>query len=271
LILLRRLDASLTEQVAGLLHDVSHTAFSHVADFVFPNKENDFHERFFEKVIHDSEIPKILEEEGMKLEQILDIEKIPLVDSKIPNLCADRVDYFLRDYLKKFKDNGKVRKFYSSLRRKDDLIYIEEENDDDDTAEDFAETFIMMNEEVWGNERELLLYQVFSQAIKYSIDNQIIEENDLFMDDDYLMNKLKASEDEFVKKHLELLKEDISYVIDKDHFDYEIHAKARWVDPLVLRGDELVRTSELYEGLKEKIEEHRDRLSEGYFLRLDED
>src|SRR3989344_8664366 len=41
LIILRRLNAGLEAQVAGLLHDVSHTAFSHVVDWVFgdPLKE----------------------------------------------------------------------------------------------------------------------------------------------------------------------------------------------------------------------------------------
>src|SRR3990167_3900982 len=34
MILLRILGASLEEQVAGLLHDVSHTAFSHIVDWV---------------------------------------------------------------------------------------------------------------------------------------------------------------------------------------------------------------------------------------------
>ncbi len=32
MLLLRKLNASLEEQAAGLLHDVSHTAFSHVVD-----------------------------------------------------------------------------------------------------------------------------------------------------------------------------------------------------------------------------------------------
>ena len=36
--LLRRLGAGVEEQAAGLIHDVPHTAFSHVVDFVFPNR-----------------------------------------------------------------------------------------------------------------------------------------------------------------------------------------------------------------------------------------
>ena len=43
-ILLSRLGADRREQVAGLLHDISHTAFSHAVDFVYDSEEQDHHE-----------------------------------------------------------------------------------------------------------------------------------------------------------------------------------------------------------------------------------
>ncbi|MFB6294564.1 MAG: HD domain-containing protein, partial [Candidatus Nanohaloarchaea archaeon] len=94
MLLLRVFDAPLREQVAGLLHDVPHTAFSHVADFVFPNEEHEYHERFMETVIRDSEIPEILEEYGFALDDILDESEFPLLERELPDLCADRIDYF---------------------------------------------------------------------------------------------------------------------------------------------------------------------------------
>ena len=53
MILLDKLGAGLEEKIAGLLHDVPHTAFSHVVDFVYRdnNDNHDFHERFHEKII----------------------------------------------------------------------------------------------------------------------------------------------------------------------------------------------------------------------------
>ena len=55
MILLKRLGASLEEQIAGLLHDVPHTAFSHVIDFVFKtckldylDKNHNYHEKHHE-------------------------------------------------------------------------------------------------------------------------------------------------------------------------------------------------------------------------------
>ena len=49
--ILKRLGASVEEQIAGLLHDVPHTAFSHVSDIVFEDPTQTFHEKFHEKII----------------------------------------------------------------------------------------------------------------------------------------------------------------------------------------------------------------------------
>ncbi len=97
--LLKKYDASLEEQIAGLLHDVPHTAFSHVVDFVFgTGKHQGYHERFMKQVIYDSEIPSILEEHGIDVEEVLDESNFKLLERGVPDLCADRIDYFLRDY-----------------------------------------------------------------------------------------------------------------------------------------------------------------------------
>src|SRR6266568_5184974 len=61
------LGANLEEQVAGLLHDVPHTAFSHTVDIVFPSAEYDYHERFQQQVVMRSEIPAILARHGVAL------------------------------------------------------------------------------------------------------------------------------------------------------------------------------------------------------------
>ena len=71
MLLVRKLGGTLQEQIAGLLHDVSHTAFSHVIDFVLKNESEDFHEEIFEETIMDSEIPSILKQYGYSIEEII--------------------------------------------------------------------------------------------------------------------------------------------------------------------------------------------------------
>lgn len=41
LLLLRRYGASLAEQIAGLIHDVSHSAFSHTIDYIKKDQEGE--------------------------------------------------------------------------------------------------------------------------------------------------------------------------------------------------------------------------------------
>ena len=96
-ILLKIFNVSLEEQVAGLLHDVSHTVFSHALDFLFNrNIEHDYHERFHDGTILDSEVPFILEKHGLDVEDILDEKRFTVLERELPDLCTDRIDYFLR-------------------------------------------------------------------------------------------------------------------------------------------------------------------------------
>jgi len=61
MLLVRRLGASLDEQIAALLHDVSHTAFSHVIDFVFNDHNGQsYHEEKKEEFVASTDIPTIL-------------------------------------------------------------------------------------------------------------------------------------------------------------------------------------------------------------------
>ena len=98
MLLIKKLGGSVEEQIAGLLHDVSHTAFSHVIDYVFDNSNESYHEEIFSSVVKNSDIPAILAKYGYNYEDILlDDSKWTLLERSAPELCADRVDYTLRD------------------------------------------------------------------------------------------------------------------------------------------------------------------------------
>lgn len=113
MILLKKLGASIEEQIAGLLHDVPHTAFSHVIDFVFKDKDHthEFHEKFHEKIILQSEIPNILKKYNFDLNMILNEENFPLLERSLPDLCADRIDYTLRDMIASQGFSNKINQY----------------------------------------------------------------------------------------------------------------------------------------------------------------
>ncbi len=95
--ILSMLGAGLEEQVAGLLHDIPHTAFSHTVDIVFPNNEYNYHERFQREIVMSSTIPDILARHGIDQKAALEPDSFPLLEKPLPNICADRIDYALRD------------------------------------------------------------------------------------------------------------------------------------------------------------------------------
>ncbi|MFT4325998.1 MAG: HD domain-containing protein [Candidatus Woesearchaeota archaeon] len=98
LILLTKLGADNNEQIAGLLHDISHTAFSHLIDWVLgdPSKE-DHQDSMFAHILKQSEIPTILNTYGIHADQFYDLEQYSLLEQDAPHLCADRIDYTLRE------------------------------------------------------------------------------------------------------------------------------------------------------------------------------
>jgi len=124
MLLLKKLGASLEEQIAGLLHDIPHTAFSHTIDFVFPNKDHNFHERFHEKIIKESEIPEILERYGFVLERLLNEHNFPLLEKKLDKgenafLAFCKLVHIFSRGLKK-RQSG----FVKELRRDESCIVI---------------------------------------------------------------------------------------------------------------------------------------------------
>src|SRR5512144_1727132 len=65
MLLVRRLGGSLAEQIAALLHDVSHTAFSHVIDYVVDGHDSQsYHEEWKEPYLRASDVPEALARHG---------------------------------------------------------------------------------------------------------------------------------------------------------------------------------------------------------------
>ncbi len=83
------------QTLAGLFHDISTPAFSHVIDF-----KNGDHltqtstENLTESVIRSSkEICALLRRDGIPVEKVRDYHAYPVADNDIPRLSADRLEY----------------------------------------------------------------------------------------------------------------------------------------------------------------------------------
>ncbi|MEI7539162.1 MAG: HD domain-containing protein [Candidatus Saccharibacteria bacterium] len=121
---LKKFGASTEEQIAGLIHDVSHFSFSHISDWIFSNgsKGNEsYHDSQHNDFVLNTEIPKILAKYNYSINRILDEDNFPLLENELPNICADRIDYSLRE----IAHNGgarEVSQIISGLTKMNDKI-----------------------------------------------------------------------------------------------------------------------------------------------------
>lgn len=260
--LLRRFGAPIEEQIAGLLHDVPHTAFSHVADFVFETDDHEYHERFMAQIVHDSRIPDIVEQHGYDIDYILDESNFGLLEQDLPDLCGDRIDYFLRD-MHAVADRD-VTPLMDPLTVRDGRFVLT----DMDTAEQWALQYIRMDRTCWANPREVAVFDLFADAIRRALDTGVLSESDLFGTDDEVYATLAQSGDAFIQERLDLLQDGISVETDADDPDITVSTKVRYIDPPVITDNGVERVSERSAQVRDAIDTHREEVGSGYRLRI---
>ena len=83
------------QALAGLFHDVSTPAFSHVSDFRSGDVlKQESTEEENKKIIHDcAELTELLSQDGLKVSEVDDYHRFPIADNEIPHLSADRLEY----------------------------------------------------------------------------------------------------------------------------------------------------------------------------------
>ncbi len=234
MLLARRLGAPLEEQIAALLHDVSHTAFSHVIDFVFDDHgRQSYHEEKKADYIAGTDIPDRLAAHGYDWRDFVDEVAFPLLEQPAPALCADRVDYFLRDanYLALASDDA-IQRAIDHLAVHRGRIVV----DGLSTAQWLAYTYVAADQASWANFREVGLYELTARAIKMGLAIGVIGEGDVWSTDESLWSKLWTSEDAGLRGVLRLVSPDTRFVWDEQTPHFWVGTKLRTIDPDVLVG-----------------------------------
>ena len=267
MILLKILKAPLEEQIVGLLHDVPHTAFSHVIDYVFSTADHshEFHEKFHEQMIKNSEIPEILAKYNYDVNKILDEDNFSLLERKLPDLCADRIDYSLRDRIAMGEDTSQIATYLKNLIVKADEIVFTDKN----VAKDFAQDYLEMDYKHWSSPREIALYQILANALKLALEHQIISQADLFSDDDFVYQKLQHSKDPEILKSLAKISSRLEIMSDKNNYDFYARNKLRFVDPKFLDpSGQLARVSQVFPKFKQILAKHQTWVEAGQYIKI---
>jgi hypothetical protein len=252
MLILRRLGAPLEEQVAGLLHDVSHTAFSHISDYVI-NKDgakedyqDSIHYRFFTK---GGELSRIITTYKLDPKRISEPKNYGLLEQEQPELCADRFDYTLRWYWNFDKDF--VKDAVNSITSKNGLMVFRSKN----IAIKFAKAHIRkFGESRYGPKYDLSIrWYIFSSALKIALNKDIITIDDFSNTDTYVMKKIESSKDKEIEHLFKILQKSLRFKYSNVNPKIVLHTKFRYTNPMFIEGKNLYRVTDVNSDYKERI------------------
>lgn len=252
-LLVRKVGGSLEEQIAALLHDVSHTAFSHSVDGTLSKPGESFHETMKHGYLWNTPLPDMMNRYQIT-HNVFEEELYPLVERPAPHLCADRLDYALRDTIvTRNLRLTEAQQIYQNLTAVPDPTSSDRTLaiPDPQLALKLARGYIATDEVLWCNAVYLDLYRAFGQAIAKTLRNQVawkqslwtLPEKDLWLRvsfPPYYEAELRTKVRSDLKDQAEKLNK-----ADPERLRLPKDAKVRTIDPEVLVGGKVQQLNEI--------------------------
>lgn len=221
--------------LAGLFHDISTPCFSHVIDYM--NKDYDKQESTEEKteevIVNDKHLVDCLNQDNIKISEIVNFKDYSIVDLERPMLCADRLDGVILTGLVWTKNINidDVRKIV------DDIIVLENEYQQDEIGfnnREIVDLVVRTSELIdkyFHSLEDNYMMDLLAKITKRAIDLGIVTYDQLFiLDEEELFRLLDNSLDLEIKNNLDLFRN----IKSSDIHNIDIpFVKIRDLNPLV--------------------------------------
>ena len=244
-----------TQTIAGLLHDVSTTVFSHVSDFRKGDAltQTSTEEPTTKMILSDSALCKLLESDGIEPKDVVDYHIYPIADNEIPSLSADRLEYMYPSGLAldgswTFEE---IAKTYNDL-----IILKNEENKEElgfktiEMAELYCKKFCMIGHILQLNENKLSL-QLLSQIMSKAVELDVLQEEDFMtLSESKIIEKIESfiskktlsvEEQKFATMYntfrkMTKVEHTNQKLPEEKYFCVSLKVKQRYINPLVKVG-----------------------------------
>ena len=269
--LLRKFGAPLEEQIAGLLHDASHTVFSHVGDHVFhhPDGLESYQDKIHHWYLNKIGLGKLLEKHKLSVDRVL--HKLPcfkMLEQNLPDVCIDRLEYNLHtgilfNRLTKH-ESDEILKDISFENGK--WVFTSQE-----LAKKLAMTSLYLTEKFWGSDWESVIYHWAAEAIRRAFDIKLLTFDEIHLSTDGpVFDKLINAKDPKIEKFMTMSKNHKLHYTkgSSSDFDFFYTPKFRGIDPLIKKGKTLKRLTELDPAYEQEFERVRIITQNGYFIKF---
>ncbi|MEK7459084.1 MAG: hypothetical protein AAB663_01620 [Patescibacteria group bacterium] len=263
--LLQLLGASREECLAGLVHDANHLAFSHLVDWLIGDSATQEGHGAFVANPHLASLKDIFDAHELDGAAIMDTKRFTLLEQDAPAMCADRVDYTLRDGITSDQcSKEECATFIEKLANHHGVMALT----DVGAAEWLSRLSVDMHivREGLGQNG---FYAHFGAMLKALLSSGKLTREDFLVDDNHVMAIIRAQTDDVTMQTLAWVAAGAPVEpCTADIADYTTNAKLRVIDPHVVVDGSLCTASSLRPGLARLLKEYTLLRKNTFYIRI---
>lgn len=242
------------QTLAGLFHDIATPTFKHCIDFMNGDSEKqESTEERTEQIIKDSkEIMRLLDRDGIKVEEVSDYHIYPIADNDTPQLSADRFEYTFSSGLvfHRIWELETIKEIYHNVS-----ILKNEEDIDELGFNDIkiCEKYIHIISKLWPewiSDEDRTVMQFLADIVKSMNVKGYLNIDDLYiLSEKEVIDRILNCDDKYIRESFIKFQNATSvYASDtpvNNKYCISVKGKRRYIIPLVKNGDKVSRINDI--------------------------
>ena len=263
---------SLSQEVAALLHDCSHTAFSHSTEPFFMGgfQKGNYQDKIHGTFLKKHGLLEIAEKYGFSLEDILaDHPHYTALEQPSPTLCADRLEYNLHSgYLTGLLSSRERQEILEDLHFEDHKWFFTKP----EFALKLARVSLYETLHNWGSPASILAGVALSKALAILVEHKVITLEDIQYNkcDAELWEIMKASPFPQVRHYVHSLQniEKTYKIVPRGQHTVVLKGKFSGIDPLVWVQGKMMKLTEYNPAYHKEFYTTRKHMEKGWPVQL---